>query len=167
VDRKGIGEDLLRYDVMVEQALRGVVREAIARVAQFGLPGGHSLYITFRTGSAGVEMADWLRMKYPETMTIVLENQFWDLAIADESFSVSLSFNGRRQSISAPFSAITAFHDPGAQFGLRLDRQGEQGEAAEGAQLPAAAAENVPSPDPPDAEPKSAEVVKLDTFRKK
>jgi hypothetical protein len=160
-------QDLLRYDSMVEQALRGVVREAIARVAQFGLPGGHSLYVTFRTGFAGVEMADWLRMKYPETMTIVLEHQFWDLAVADDTVAVSLSFNGRRQRLSIPFAAIVAFHDPGAQFGLRFDRQGEKGEAAESAAAPEPApSEAVPASalEPP---PKPAEVVRLDSFRKK
>src|SRR5262245_15758716 len=95
--REGMDKGLLRYDRMVEAALRGVVREAIARVAGFGLPGGHSLYITFRSDFPGVDMPDWLKAQYPEAMTIVLEHQFWDLSADEETFGVTLSFKGRRQ----------------------------------------------------------------------
>lgn len=115
-------QDLLRYDRMVEEALRGVVREAIARVAQFGLPGGHALYVTFRTDHPGVVMPDFLRLEYPQVMTIVLEHQFWDLGVEGEGFTVALSFRGRRQKLDVPFAAIAAFHDPGVDFGLRFDR---------------------------------------------
>jgi uncharacterized protein len=137
-------QDLLRYDRMVEEALRGVVREAIARVAQFGLPGGHALYVTFRTDQPGIVMPDFLRMEYPQVMTIVLEHQFWDLGVEGEGFTVALSFKGRRHRLEIPFAAVAAFHDPGVDFGLRFDRlmpaeaKGE-GKADEGG-MPAASA---------------------------
>jgi hypothetical protein len=174
--REGMDKDLLRYDRMVEAALRGVVREAIARVAGFGLPGGHSLYITFRSEFPGVDMPDWLKAQYPEAMTIVLEHQFWDLAAEEETFGVTLSFKGRRQRITVPYAALTAFHDPGVQFGLRFD-QAQEGEEKSAAQMgkPAAAPTPLPAPAakpeaPVDAAAdagKTAQVVNLEAFRKK
>ncbi|MGH7003390.1 MAG: SspB family protein [Alphaproteobacteria bacterium] len=175
-------KDLLRYDHMVEAALRGVVRETIARVSGFGLPGGHSLYITFRSEFPGVQMPDWLKAQYPEAMTIVLEHQFWDLAAEEETFGVTLSFKGRRQRIVVPYAALTAFHDPGVQFGLRFDQsqEGEEKVAAPGAKslsaglavpAPSAAPAAVPAqstaePTAPEP-PKTAQVVSLESFRKK
>jgi hypothetical protein len=172
--REGMDKDLLRYDRMVEAALRGVVREAIARVAGLGLPGGHSLYITFRSDFPGVDMPDWLKALYPEAMTIVLEHQFWDLSADEETFGVTLSFKGRRQRITVPYAALTAFHDPGVQFGLRFDQmqEGEEKSAVQGAKgaipsvpapLPAPAAKPEPAPDAA----KTAQVVNLESFRKK
>ncbi len=171
--KEGMDKDLLRYDRMVEAALRGVVREAIARVAGFGLPGGHSLYITFKSEFPGVDMPDWLKAQYPEAMTIVLEHQFWDLAAEEETFGVTLSFKGRRQRITVPYAALTAFHDPGVQFGLRFD-QSQEGEekAAVQAGKPTAAPTPLPAP---SAKPeqaaadaaKTAQVVNLESFRKK
>lgn len=170
--REGMDKDLLRYDRMVEAALRGVVREAIARVAGFGLPGGHSLYITFRSDFPGVDMPDWLKALYPEAMTIVLEHQYWDLAAEEETFGVTLSFKGRRQRITVPYTALTAFHDPGVQFGLRFD-QSQEGEEKSAAQMGAPAAP-MPLPAPagkPDAAAddaaRTAQVVNLEAFRKK
>jgi hypothetical protein len=169
---EGMDKDLLRYDRMVEAALRGVVREAIARVAGFGLPGGHSLYITFKSEFPGVDMPDWLKAQYPEAMTIVLEHQFWDLAAEEETFGVTLSFKGRRQRITVPYAALTAFHDPGVQFGLRFDQmqEGDEKAAAQGAKpaqgptpLPAPAAKSEPAEEPA----KTAQVVNLEAFRKK
>ena len=145
--REGMDKDLLRYDRMVEAALRGVVREAIARVAGFGLPGGHSLYITFRSDFPGVDMPDWLKAQYPEAMTIVLEHQFWDLTADEEIFGVTLSFKGRRQRITVPYAALSAFHDPGVQFGPALrpiaggrgEERGADGQAGLGADAAAGA----------------------------
>jgi len=169
-------KDLLRYDRMVEAALRGVVREAIARVAGFGLPGGHSLYITFRSESPGVVMPDFLKAQYPEAMTIVLEHQFWDLAAEEETFGVTLSFKGRRQRITVPYAALTAFHDPGVQFGLRFDQMqdAEEKSAVQGAKAgPVSAPTPLPAPaakpEPAEAADaaKTAQVVNLESFRKK
>ncbi len=167
---EGMDKDLLRYDRMVEAALRGVVREAIARVAGFGLPSGHSLYITFRSDFPGVDMPDWLKAQYPEAMTIVLEHQFWDLAADEESFGVTLSFKGRRQRITVPYAALTAFHDPGVQFGLRFD-QLQEGDEKGAPRAPNPASPPAPLPAPaakPEPEPaKTAQVVNLESFRKK
>lgn len=174
-------KDLLRYDRMVESALRGVVREAIARVAGFGLPAGHSLYITFKSDFAGVEMPDWLKAQYPEAMTIVLEHQFWDLSADEETFGVTLSFKGRRQRVVVPYAALTAFHDPGVQFGLRFDQAQDGDEKSAPAAAPAKSAPALVSPPaqapaPSSAasaqpaasdEAKTAQVVSLEAFRKK
>lgn len=167
--KEGMDKDLLRYDRMVEAALRGVVREAIARVAGFGLPGGHSLYITFRSDFPGVDMPDWLKAQYPDAMTIVLEHQYWDLSADEETFGVTLSFKGRRQRLTVPYAALTAFHDPGVQFGLRFD-QAQEGEEKSAAQ----AGNPAPAPLPPSAAKpeaaeaaKTAQVVNLEAFRKK
>ncbi len=167
--KEGMDKDLLRYDRMVEAALRGVVREAIARVAGFGLPGGHSLYITFRSDFPGVDMPDWLKAQYPDAMTIVLEHQYWDLSADEETFGVTLSFKGRRQRLTVPYAALTAFHDPGVQFGLRFD-QAQEGEEKSAAQAgkPAPAPLPAPAAKPEAAEAaKTAQVVNLEAFRKK
>jgi hypothetical protein len=113
-------KDGLRYDRMVEAALRGVVREAIAQAAENGLPGGHHFYITFKTNAPGVDISDHLRAKYPEEMTIVIEHQFWDLTVTDESFAVTLSFNNRPERLTVPLTAIGAFADPSVKFGLQF-----------------------------------------------
>jgi hypothetical protein len=113
-------KDGLRYDRMVEAALRGVVREAIAQAAENGLVAGHHFYITFRTNAPGVDIGEQLHAKYPEEMTIVIEHQFWDLTVTDESFAVTLSFNNRPERLTVPFTAIGAFADPSVKFGLQF-----------------------------------------------
>ncbi|HEX3501229.1 MAG TPA: ClpXP protease specificity-enhancing factor SspB [Stellaceae bacterium] len=110
----------MRYDRMVERALRGVVREAIAVAVAGGLPGAHHFYITFKTGAPGVDIADTLRAKYPDEMTIVIEHQFWELTVTDEAFAVTLSFNNRPERLTIPFAAITAFVDPSVKWGLQF-----------------------------------------------
>jgi hypothetical protein len=114
-------EDILRYDLMVERALRAVVRDALNVAADEGLPGDHHFYITFRTDSPGVEISDALRTRYPEEMTIVVQHQFWDLAVADDYFAVTLSFSGRPERLVVPYEAISAFADPAVRFGLQFD----------------------------------------------
>ncbi len=110
----------LRYDKMVENALRSVVRDALAVTAKEGLPGAHHFYITFRTDYAGVEVPDFLHAQYPHEMTIVLEHQFWGLEVDDEKFAVTLSFHSQAQRLIIPLSAITAFADPSVKFGLEF-----------------------------------------------
>jgi hypothetical protein len=152
-------KDLLRYDKMVEAALRGVVREAIARTAVNGLPGAHHFYITFRTRFPGLALPDYLAAQYPEEMTVVLEHQFWDLEVTEERFSVTLSFQNRPERLTIPFDAITAFADPAVKFGLQF--QAVPVEDAAAASGDAAPAKTEPKADTP------CEVVTLDTFRKK
>ncbi len=113
-------KDGLRYDKMVERALRGVVREAISFAIADGLPGGHHFYITFKTGAPGVAIAEQLRAKYPDEMTIVIEHQFWELTVTPDEFAVTLSFNSRPERLTIPFAAITAFADPSVKFGLQF-----------------------------------------------
>jgi hypothetical protein len=105
---------------MVERALRGVVREAISFAIADGLPGGHHFYITFKTAASGVVIAEQLRAKYPDEMTIVIEHQFWELTVTPDEFAVTLSFNNRPERLTVPFAAITAFADPSVKFGLQF-----------------------------------------------
>lgn len=161
-----MADEPLRYDRMVERALRSVVRDALRETAASGLPGSHHFYITFRTGHAGVTMPDWLRASYPEDITIVLQYQFWGLEAEDDLFSVTLSFNGRNERLIVPYEAVTAFADPSVKFGLQFDSaKAEPGAAATrtGAPAPVPVPDGTSEPDVGD-EPK---VVTLDAFRKK
>lgn len=158
-------DDLLRYDKIVERALRSVVRTALEQIADHGLPGSHSLYITFRTDHPSVSIPDTLRKEYPEEMTIVLEHQFWDLEPGQDKFEITLSFNKVHERLSVPFDAVTAFADPSVQFGLKFEAIDELTEGAI-----AAMAEPHPAVDEPDEEKhedESDKVVALDAFRKK
>ncbi len=166
-------EDSFRYDKMVETALRGVAREALSRAARDGLPGAHHFYIGFRTGVAGVAMPTPLLAKFPDEMTIVLQHQFWGLEVGADAFSVSLSFQGRPERLTVPFSAITSFADPSVNFGLQFEvspvppAAAPMPPAARPAALPAAAAPAPPKDEqPPGARP-AAEIVALDKFRKR
>ncbi|MBL4720395.1 MAG: hypothetical protein JKY20_04595 [Alphaproteobacteria bacterium] len=113
----------MRYDLMVEGALRGVVRATLDQIAETGLPGDHHLYITFLTEEPGVEIPDHLRERYPHEMTIVLQHQFWDLITDDIAFSIKLSFNDVPETLRVPFAALTAFADPSVNFGLQFKFQ--------------------------------------------
>ncbi len=123
-------ESLVPYGDMMEDALRGVMRRALALVEERGLPGSHHYYITFRTRADGVAMPDELRARYPDAMTIVLQNKFWGLETGEDSFSVTLSFAGRSERLTVPFRAVTAFADPAVDFGLRFgpEAAGEGGQ---------------------------------------
>ncbi len=153
-------KDLLRYDKMVETALRGVVREALARTAASGLPGTHHFYITFKTRWPGVKIADALVQQYPEEMTIVLEHQFWDFDVEEDRFAVTLSFQGRPERLNVPFEAVTSFTDPSVKFGLQF-------QPGEGMAPPTAPAPKPDAKKKADKEAKTGEVVALDSFRKK
>jgi hypothetical protein len=116
----------LSYERMVEDALRGVLRQALKITEAQGLPGAHHFYITFDTTHPGVEMADTLRALHPNEMTIVLQHQYWDLVVDDEHFEIVLSFSGVNQRLSVPFDAVTAFADPHAKFGLQFHVEFEE-----------------------------------------
>lgn len=111
------------YQEIVRDALREVVYRVLAQVADEGLPGSHHFFITFDTSHPGVEMSPDLFDHYPESMTVILQHQFWDLEVDDTSFSVTLSFGGRRESLRVPFDALLSFVDPEAQFGLQFTEQ--------------------------------------------
>jgi hypothetical protein len=127
----------IRYDLLAQQALRGVVRTVLADVAKKGLPGEHHFKITFNTTAPGVRLSDRLRAQYPETMTIILQHQFWDLTVADRGFEVGLSFGGITERLMVPFDAIIAFYDPAVQFGFQfeaMDAAADEQSDAEGAE---------------------------------
>lgn len=113
--------DLIRYDLMVQDALRGVVRRVLTDVGRYGLPGQHHLYISFRTQHAGVRISNRLREQYPEEMTIVVQHQFWDLKVHESGFEVVLSFKNVHEQLVIPYEAIIGFFDPSVQFGLKFD----------------------------------------------
>lgn len=160
-------KDLFRYDKMVERALRGVVREALARTAASGLPGTHHFYITFQTKHANTKIPESLASQYPEDMTIVLEHQFWDLQVDEDHFAVTLSFQSRPERLIVPFEAITAFTDPSCKFGLQFQANDGGGAAAPG-EAPAKSAKGEAKKEAAaDKAPKTGEVVALDAFRKK
>jgi hypothetical protein len=115
-----MSEKVFKYDMMVEEALRGVVSKALQHAAIHGLPNGHHFYITFKTGRGDVDIPVFLKERYPDEMTIVLEHQFWDLKIHEREFEVALSFNDKRERLLIPFNAITAFSDPSVKFGLQF-----------------------------------------------
>jgi hypothetical protein len=185
--------DHIRYDLLTQQALRGVVRNVLVEAAKKGLPGEHHFYISFDTKAEGVRLSDRLRAQYPEQMTIILQHQFWDLEVDENGFSAGLSFGGVPEKLTVPFEAIKGFFDPSVQFGLQFEEVGD-GEAqpatdvtakpASKKKLPPAAAPSatpapapapaaVPTaaatekPDKPDKPSGGAEVVRLDRFRQK
>jgi hypothetical protein len=176
--------DHIRYDILAQEALRGVVRTVLVDAAKNGLPGDHHFKITFNTAAPGVRLSDRMRAQYPEAMTIILQHQFWDLDVGEESFEVGLSFGGVTERLAVPFEAITAFYDPSVQFGFQfetIEADAEQdataGASPKPAIVPAETGSSEALPAPPPAEPKApasgpaggtgGEVVRLDRFRKK
>src|SRR5690242_21887999 len=113
-----MAQDLFQYDKMVENALRGVVRDALRRAAEEGLRGNHHFYLGFATHMPGVTIPEYLRARYAAEMTIVLQHQFWDLEVGEESFSVTLSFQKQLERLTIPFAAIRSFADPSVNFAL-------------------------------------------------
>jgi hypothetical protein len=120
-------EDPLDYGRLVREALRDVPRQALRLAASEGLPGEHHFYITFRTSHPGVAVSPGLLARHPGEMTIVLQHQYWDLAVGEEAFSVTLRFGGAPERLHVPFAAVVAFADPAARFGLRFEPGGKEG----------------------------------------
>lgn len=192
-----MGQDLIRYDILAQDALRGVIKKVLGEVIKTGLPGEHHFFITFLTSAPGVRISTRLREKYPELMTIVIQHQYWDLAVTDTSFEVGLSFSDIPERLLIPFAAIRGFYDPAVNFELEFDVR--EVEAANGSvedaplpiappvqevkppraaampQLSSKASPKVKSGTGDDgkmsaaatADKKAAEVVSLDAFRKK
>ena len=117
--------DSLGYSAMIHDALRGVVRKTLLQVKEFGMPTDHHFYITFKTMAPQIVLPLYLRQKYPESMTIVLQYQFYSLTITDSAFSVSLSFGGKFETLTVPFSAIVMFSDPEAQLVFNFEPDSE------------------------------------------
>ena len=160
-----MAQDLYQYEKMVERALRGVVREAIERAAREGLRGQHHFYIGFATDMEGVVIPEVLRARYAQEMTIVLQHQYWDLEVGENAFSVTLSFQKQVERLVVPFAAVRSFADPSVNFALEFAVPEGDGAKAGGVPAPIAA---VPQPaDQPTPEKGTAEVVTLDSFRKR
>ncbi|TPG10982.1 SspB family protein [Sphingomonas oligophenolica] len=120
----GLPDSLIPYDEIVQEALRAVVGRVLTTIAESGgLPGEHHFYITFKTQAPGVDIPQRLIERFPDEMTIVLQNRYWDLLVDDERFSVGLSFNQVSSKLVIPYSAITGFHDPAVNFELRFQAQ--------------------------------------------
>lgn len=192
-----MSNDLIRYDLLVQDALRGVVRKVLTDAARDGLPGDHHYYVTFRTGAPGVQLSDRMRQQYPEEMTIILQHQFWDLAVGETGFEVGLSFSGKAELLKIPFDAVSGFFDPSVQFGLKFEAMGDEDETADAAEAvePAPVEKAKPQPAPaaarkaektnekvkeqlaqapaqanksePEKPSESGKVVSIDAFRKK
>lgn len=167
--------DILRYDLWIEDALRGVIRRSLMTIEEQGLPGDHHFYITFRTDHEDVGIADWLRAEYPEEMTIVVQHQFDSLSVGDDGFNIKLRFGGRPELLQVPFDAITSFADPSVSFGLQLksvdlDEDEDEDELTPeelGIDPMARLNDRGPESDTESGEKKTGEVIALDTFRKK
>jgi hypothetical protein len=178
--------DHIRYDILTQDALRGLVRTVLGDAARNGLPGDHHFYISFDPRHEGVKLSQRMRAQYPEEMTIVLQHQFWDLAVTEDRFEVGLSFGGVPERVVVPFAAIKGFLDPSVQFAMQFEQILDTevpapGDAVKPGRPPAEHKHSRPSPDapavpaaanPPSANPADApagggEVVRLDRFRKK
>jgi uncharacterized protein len=116
-------KDLIRYDLLVQDALKNVVRKVLGDAIRDGLPGEHHFYISFKTEFPGVRLSTRMREKYPQDMTIVLQHQFWDLSVTEHAIEVGLSFSGVPERLLIPFDALTGFFDPSVQFGLKFEIQ--------------------------------------------
>ena len=116
-----MAQDLIRFDLLVQEALKGVVRKVLIDASENGLPGEHHFFISFRTHAPGVRLSPRLMQRHPEEMTIVLQHQFWDLAVTDTTFEVGLSFNGIPERLLVPFDALSGFWDPSVDFGLKFE----------------------------------------------
>ncbi|TWH01071.1 hypothetical protein L598_000100000520 [Mesorhizobium sp. J18] len=181
-----MAEDQIRYDILAQEALRGVMRKVLAEVSRTGLPGNHHFFITFLTNAPGVRISSRLRERYPDQMTIVLQYQFWDLKVSETGFEVGLSFSDIPERLEIPFSAVRGFYDPSVNFELEFDVKTDIPAPAEVDALPGQERTADRKPDAKttrkkdtvpretasegaeaEKEGKSADVVSLDAFRKK
>ncbi len=163
-------EDLMRYDQLAQNALKGVVREALRKVEKSGLPGDHHFYIAFNTRFPGVSIGERLAERYPREMTVVLQHQFYNLAVTEERFQVELTFDNIPEKLVVPFAAVKGFLDPAVQFGLQFEVVTEEAEAKPAISPKLVVKESEPNgtdgADAPEAET-APKVISLDAFRKK
>ena len=115
-----MAKDFIGYQALTDSALRGVVRDALRRIEKSGLIGAHHFYLTFKTHAEGVDIPDFLKEQYPDEMTIIIQHQYWALKVKDDYFEVTLTFKKLPAPLHIPFNALTAFFDPGVQFGLQF-----------------------------------------------
>jgi hypothetical protein len=181
--------DLIRYDLLVQDALRAVVRRVLADSARTGLPGDHHFNIAFKTQAQGVVVPPAIRARFPDEMSIILQHEFWDLVVTQDAFEVSLNFSRRPERLTVPFDAITGFSDPSVPFGFKLEpRIAEDSPVSDIAPVPLASSEGKRAPAPASGmkqelekpasaaekraradkgQETAAKVVSIDAFRKK
>ena len=181
--------DLIRYDLLVQDAIRGVVRRVLTDAVREGLPGEHHFFITFKTKAPGLRLSQAMRDEYPDEMTIVLQHQFWDLTVSEKFFEVGLSFHGKSELLLIPFEALTGFSDPTVPFSFKFEFEADAEEAnandatplrppADGAAKPGGSTSVATLPvrhtDAGEAsaehtgdDRKSPKIVSIDAFRKK
>ena len=180
--------DLIRYDLLVQDALRSVVRKVLSDTARVGLLGDHHFNIAFKTQAAGVVVPPAVKSRFPDEMSIILQHEFWDLVVTQETFEVSLNFSRKPERLIVPFDAITGFTDPSVPFGFKLEpRVSQETPVPQATPKPARRPEPDPKPAPaptapakgaPAAKPVApaekapepagaAKVVSIDAFRKK
>ncbi|RNF34914.1 SspB family protein [Paracoccus methylarcula] len=148
------------YGGMMHRAMQGLIADVLRDVAEHGLPGEHHFFITFDTREDGVEMADWLRERYPEEMTIVIQHWFENLIIDEEGFNITLNFGNSPEPMRVPFDALRTFVDPSVEFGLRFETQDSDEDEPDEDDGPDH------EDDGPDDPPGGGEVVQLDRWRK-
>lgn len=162
------------YELLMQESMRSVMKEALGLVAKNGLPGDHHFYISFKTDYPGVDIPDYLKEEYPENITIVLQYEYWDLEVNDKNFYITLCFNDVHERIAVPFGAVVSFVDPSVRFGIHftpaetdeselfsLEQSQQQKRPKKGAR--SGKKEVVPSPGSEDG----SNVVTLDAFRRK
>jgi hypothetical protein len=124
-------KDMIRYDVLAQEAFRGLVKKVLAEVAHAGLPGEHHFYIIFDTRAPGVRISARLKERYPDEMTIVIQHQYWELVVNETSFEIGLSFSGVPEKLVVPFASIRGFFDPSVEFAVQFPLVDESGNAAD------------------------------------
>lgn len=175
-----MAQDQIRYDLLVQEAMKSVVRRVLTDAARDGLPGEHHFFIAFDTRHPQVKLSTRMLEKYPEEMTIVLQHQFWDLKVNDEGFEVGLSFGGISEKLIIPFDAVTGFFDPSIQFALQFETaSSEDGSSTEDGKIipqtnsapstdtPAEAVDTKASTEADSTPSEGATIVSLDKFRKR
>jgi uncharacterized protein len=178
-----MAKDFIGYQALTDSALRGVVRDALRRIEKSGLIGAHHFYLTFKTHADGVDIPEFLKEQYPDEMTIIIQHQYWALKVKDDYFEVTLTFKKLPAPLHIPFAALTAFFDPGVQFGLQFRAEGDAAKPATGPVMVPNSPQDIgesDAPEPVAAKPaptgekshektaeKPGEVVSLDSFRKK
>src|SRR5215469_9159029 len=150
--------DLIRYDLLVQDALRSVVRKVLSDAARGGLPGEHHFNVAFKTQAAGVVVPSMLKQRFPDEMSIILQHEFWDLVVTQDAFEVSLNFSRKPERLTVPFDSITGFTDPSVPFGFKLEpRVTEPAAESQPSRSPLARAAQPASPAKPAAPKPAAE----------
>jgi hypothetical protein len=149
----------INYAQLMHRAMRGLMIELLDDISESGLPGEHHFFITFDTQVEGVQIADWLRERYPEEMTVVIQHWFENLEVNEEGFGITLNFGDNPEPLYIPWDAISTFVDPSVEFGLRFEAEEDETDVEES---PMVVIEDDDEPKPKG----EAEVVSLDSFRK-